>query len=135
VLAASTFGGNVAALAAGIAAIEQLTPEVHARVQAVGERMRQGIDDIGEKYGIPLHATGFGHLYGMQWAPERVVDYRTRMLGDNEKLANIMLGLLNEGVYQYSFGTLLLSAVHGDEEIDEFLAALERALRAVDLVS
>jgi glutamate-1-semialdehyde aminotransferase len=57
------------------------------------------------------------------------------MLGDNEKLANIMLGLLNEGVYQYSFGTLLLSVVHGDEEIDEFLAALERALHAVDLVS
>lgn len=135
VLAASTFGGNVAALAAGIATIEQLTPEVHARVQAVGERMRRGIDEIGEKYGIPLHATGFGHLYGMHWAPERVVDYRTRMLDDNEKLANIMLGLLNEGVYQYSFATLLLSAEHGDEEIDEFLAALERALHAVNLVS
>jgi glutamate-1-semialdehyde 2,1-aminomutase len=134
VLAASTFGGNVTALAAGIAAIEQLTPEVHARVQAVGERMRRGIDEIGEKYGIPLHATGFGHLYGMHWAPERVVDYRTRMLDDNEKLANIMLGLLNEGVYQYSFGTLLLSAAHGDDEIEEFLAALERALHAVELV-
>jgi glutamate-1-semialdehyde aminotransferase len=43
--------------------------------------------------------------------------------------------LLNEGVYQYSFATLLLSAEHGDAEIDEFLAALERALHAVDLVS
>src|SRR3712207_5327842 len=102
VLAASTFGGNVTALAAGIAAMEQLTPEVHARVQAGGERMRSGIDAIGERHGIPLHATGFGHLYGMHWAPERVVDYRTRMLDDNEKLANLMLGLLNEGVYQYS---------------------------------
>ena len=54
VLAASTFGGNVTALAAGIAAIEQLTPEMHQRVQAVGERMRRGIDEIGEKYAIPL---------------------------------------------------------------------------------
>ena len=80
--------------------------------------MRRGIDEIGEKYAIPLHATGFGHLYGMHWAPERVVDYRTRMLDDNEKLANIMLGLLNEGVYQFSFGTLLLIAAHGDDEID-----------------
>jgi len=134
VLAASTFGGNVTALAAGIAAVEQLTPELHARVQAVGERMRSGIDELGKAYDIPLHATGFGHLYGMHWAPERVVDYRTRMLDDNEKLANIMLGLLNEDVYQYSFGTLLLSAAHGDAEIDEFLAALERALHAVDLI-
>lgn len=134
VLAASTFGGNVTALAAGIAALEQLTPELHARVQATGERMRSGIDELGRAYGIPLHATGFGHLYGMHWAPERVVDYRTRMLDDNEKLANLMLGLLNEGVYQFSFATLLISAAHGDAEIDEFLAALERALHAVDLV-
>ena len=135
VLAASTFGGNVTALAAGIAALEQLTPELHTRMQRVGERMRSGIDELGRSYGIPLHATGFGHLYGMHWAPERVVDYRTRMLDDNEKLANLMLGLMNEGVYQYSFGTLLISAAHGDAEIDEFLAALERALHAVRLVA
>ena len=134
VLAASTFGGNVTALAAGIAALEQLTPQLHARVQAVGERMRSGIDELGGAYGIPLHATGFGHLYGLHWAPERVVDYRTRMLDDNEKLANVMLGLMNEGVYQFSFGTLLIGAAHGDTEIDEFLGALERALHAVDLV-
>ena len=134
VLAASTFGGNVTALASGIAAIEQLTPEVHAHVQRIGERMRLGIDEIGRKYAIPLHATGLGHLYGMHWAPERVVDHRTHMLEDMEKMANIMLGLLNEGVYQFAFGTLLLSASHGDAEIDEFLAKLDRALHAVDLV-
>jgi glutamate-1-semialdehyde aminotransferase len=51
-----------------------------------------------------------------------------------EKMANIMLGLLNEGVYQFAFGTLLLSASHDDVEIDEFLAKLDRALHAVDLV-
>ena len=134
VLAASTFGGNVTALAAGIAALEQLTPELHTRVQNLGERMRRGIDELGRSYDIPLHATGFGHLYGMHWAPERVVDYRTRMLDDNEKLANLMLGLMNEGVYQFSFGTLLIGAAHGEAEIDEFLAALDRALHAVDLV-
>jgi glutamate-1-semialdehyde aminotransferase len=71
---------------------------------------------------------------GMHSAPERVVDYRTRMLHDGEKIANLMLGLLNEGVYQYAFGTLLISAAHRDAEIDEFLEKLERALHAVDLV-
>jgi glutamate-1-semialdehyde 2,1-aminomutase len=134
VLAASTFGGNVAALAAGIACLEQLTPEVHAGIQAAGKRLREGIDEIGRRYDMPLHATGLGHLYGMQWAEERVVDHRTRMKSDGEKLANIMLGLLNEGVYQYSFCTLLIGASHGEAEIDEFLAALERALHAVELV-
>jgi glutamate-1-semialdehyde 2,1-aminomutase len=134
VLAASTFGGNVAALAAGLACLEQLTPEVHQRIQANGERLREGINELGRRLGIPLHATGLGHLYGLQWAEERVVDYHTRMNSDGEKIANVMLGLLNEGVYQYSFGTLLIGASHGESEIDEFLDKLERALHNVELV-
>jgi glutamate-1-semialdehyde 2,1-aminomutase len=134
VLAASTFGGNVAALAAGLACLEQLTPEVHQHIQATGDQLREGIDGLGSRLGVPLHATGLGHLYGLQWAEERVVDYRTRMNSDGEKIANIMLGLLNEGVYQYSFGTLLIGASHGDAEIDEFLDKLEHALHNVDLV-
>ena len=94
----------------------------------------EGINELGSRFGIPLHATGLGHLYGLQWAEERVIDYRTRMQSDGEKVANIMLGLLNEGVYQYSFGTLLIGASRGYVEIDEFLAKLERALHNIELV-
>jgi glutamate-1-semialdehyde 2,1-aminomutase len=134
VAAASTFGGNQVALAAGIACLELLTPEVHARVQAIGERARNGIDDLGRRYDVPLHSSGLGHLFGMHWAPERVVDYRTRMLDDREKLANIVLALMNEGYYQMSFGYFLISTKVGEEEIDGFLAATERALHTLGYV-
>ena len=132
--AASTFGGNQASLAAGIACLEQLTPELHARVQAIGDRARSGIDELGRRYGIPLHATGLGHLFGMHWAPEPVVDYRTRMQDDREKIVNLGLALMNEGFYQMSFGYFLLSTAIGEPEIDGFLAALERALHTLELV-
>jgi len=135
VAAASTFGGNQVALAAGIACLELLTPELHAGVQTIGERARNGIDELGRRYDIPLHSSGLGHVFGMHWAPEPVVDFRTRMLDDREKLANIMLALMNEGYYQMSFGYFLLSAAIGEEEIDGFLSALERALHTVDLVA
>jgi glutamate-1-semialdehyde 2,1-aminomutase len=131
VAVASTFGGNVAALAAGIACLELLTPDVHAKMQAMGDRARDGIDELGARYDIPLHASGIGHLFGMHWAQERVVDYRTRMLDDREKLANLVLALMNDGVYQMSFGYFLLSASVGDEEIDAFLDSLERALHVL----
>jgi glutamate-1-semialdehyde 2,1-aminomutase len=134
VAAASTFGGNQVALAAGIACLEQLTPELHARVQKIGDRARSGIDELGRRYDIPLHASGIGHLFGIHWAPEPVVDFRTRMADDREKLANIMLALMNDGYYQMSFGYCLISAAIGEEEIDAFLAALERALHTLELV-
>jgi glutamate-1-semialdehyde 2,1-aminomutase len=134
VAAASTFGGNQASLAAGIACLELLTPEVHARMQAIGDTARRRIDELGTRYRIPLHSSGIGHLFGLHWAPERVVDFRTRMADDREKIANIMLALMNDGVYQMSFGYFLLSAAVGEEEIGSFLAALERTLHTLDYV-
>ena len=134
VTSVSTFGGNQASLAAGIACLEQLTPEVHARLQAVGDRARDGIDALGEKYGIPLHSSGLGHLFGMHWAPERVVDYRTRMQSDRQKVVNLHLALMNEGYYQMSLGYFLISTEVGEPEIDGFLGALEQALHTLELV-
>jgi len=135
VTSVSTFGGNQVSLAAGIAALELLTPEVHARVQAMGDRARNGIDELGRRYDIPLHSSGLGHLFGMHWAPERVVDYRTRMQSDRAKIVNLHLALMNQGYYQMSLGYFLISTEIGEPEIDGFLAAVERALHTLDLVA
>jgi glutamate-1-semialdehyde 2,1-aminomutase len=134
ITAASTFGGNVTAMAAGIACVEQLTPEVHRQIDALGDRLRAGIDEIGSRHGIPLHATGAGHLTGMHWAEERVVDHRTRMQSDDEKVTNIVMGLMNEGWFTFSFGYLLINRAFDEEKVDAFHEALERALHAVELV-
>ena len=58
VTSVSTFGGNQASLAAGIAALELLTPEVHARVQAIGDRARSGIDELGRAVRDPAPLEG-----------------------------------------------------------------------------
>ena len=135
VTSVSTFACNQLALAAGIAAIELLTPEVHARVQAMGKRARDGIDALGRRYGIPLHSSGIGHLFGMHWAQERVVDYRTRMQTDRQKIVNLHLALMNQGYYQMSLGYFLISTQIGEYEIDGFLDALDRSLHRLGYVS
>jgi glutamate-1-semialdehyde 2,1-aminomutase len=134
VTSVSTFGCNQASLAAGIAALELLTPEVHARIQAVGDRARNGIDELGRAYDIPLHSSGLGHLFGMHWAPERVHDYRTRMQSDRAKVVNLHLALMNEGFYQMSLGYFLISTEITEADIDAFLAALERGLHTLGYV-
>ncbi len=133
VVAASTFGGNQAALAAGIACLELLTPAEHKRVQALGERARNGIDELGRKHGLPLHSSGFGHLFAIHWAPEQVTDYATLLRDDRSTINNITLALNNEGYYLFSFGSFLLSTAVDEEQIDRFLGALEVALEAVEL--
>lgn len=125
----ATFGGNLMAMAAGIACMEMLTPETHEELSLRAARTRERIDEIGRRNGVPLHATGAGFLIGMHWSERRVVDYETRLLDDREKIANIMLTLNNEGYYSTFTGFVLLSTAVGDQEIDGFLAALERAIR------
>jgi len=135
VTAASTFGGNQAALAAGIACLEMLTPESHARVQALTERGKRGIDELGRRYGIPLHATGLGHIFAMHWAPEPVVDYRTRMQDDSETIVNLGVALMNLGYYHFSFGSFLLSTAITEDDIDSLIGGIEQALHNLGLVS
>lgn len=131
----ATFGGQSVAMAAGIACLEKLTPEVHQGLAALGDRTRAHIDDLGRRYGIPLHATGVGHLIGIHWSPEPVVDYRTRLLDDREKVVNINLALDNDGYYQTFTGLFLLSTAVGAQEVDGFLLAVERALHTLGYVS
>jgi glutamate-1-semialdehyde 2,1-aminomutase len=134
VVAASTFGGNQAALAAGITCLELLPREEHVRLQGMGQRARDGIDALGVKHGIPLHATGFGHIFAMHWAEERVASYKTLVKDDKEKIVNLGVALNNEGYYSWSFGAYLLSTAVTDADIDGLIEATDRALHAVDLV-
>jgi glutamate-1-semialdehyde 2,1-aminomutase len=135
VASVSTYACNQLSLAAGIAAIRLLTPEVHTRLNSIGDRARAGIDALGKRYGIPLHSTGLGHLFGMHWAPERVVDYPTRMKTDRQKIVNLHLALMNQGYYQMSLGYFLVSTQIGEVQVDGFLAALEGALHTLGYVS
>lgn len=130
----ATFGGNQIAMAAGAACLEKLTPEAHESMSALGDKLRAGIDDLGRRYGVPFHATGLGHLIGLHWAEERVVDYRTRLLDDREKVINIMLALDNEGFYQTFTGVMFLSTAIGEEQIDDLLLALDRVLHNLGYV-
>ena len=127
----ATFGGNSVAMAAGIACLEKLTPAAHERMNAMGDRVRAHIDGLGRRYGIPLHSTGLGHLIGIHWAEERVVDFRTRLLDDREKVVNINLALDNDGYYQTFTGLFLLSTAIGEQEVDGFLLAIDRALHTL----
>lgn len=130
----STFGGNSASLAAGIACLEKLTPDAHDRMNRRGDRIRSHITALGTRYGIPLHATGLGNLIGVHWAEERVVDEPSLRNDDREKIQNINLVLDNEGYYQTFTGLFLLSTAIGDQEIDGFLQAFERALHTLGYV-
>ena len=126
---ASTLGGTPAPLAAGLAQVQQLTPEVHAHLNALGEQFRGGLRDIAAKLDVPLQATGAAHMFGLHWTPTPVVDFDTTQTSDRTVISQLLLALVNEGYLMFRAGTATLSAPMTHDEIDGVLAALESAIR------
>src|SRR2546430_8240917 len=60
---AGTFNNNVLSMTAGIAGLtEVLTDEALVELNARGDRLRNGINDVAAQHGVALHASGRGSL-------------------------------------------------------------------------
>jgi len=126
-----TFNGNAATTAAGAAALELLTAEECMRLNALGERLRDGIRELGDELGLAVTATGLGSLLTMHLVDGPVENYRDARRADREAVRLLHLALLNEGVFSARRGMLSLSTPMGEAEIERALAAVRRALLAV----
>jgi glutamate-1-semialdehyde 2,1-aminomutase len=131
---ASTVGGIPICLAAGVAQLEQLTSEVHAHIENLGERLRSGVNALGRRLDVPLQATGVGQFFGLHWTSVPVVDIDTAFTSDSDIIGRLALGLCNEGYLLFYFNLMgVVSLPMTTEDVDGFIAALEATLKENDL--
>jgi glutamate-1-semialdehyde 2,1-aminomutase len=132
VISGGTFSGNPLTMAAGQAAMEQMTPEVYARLDALGQRLRQEGTAIFARAGLPGQLTGDGSLFRILLTDRPVVDYRSSVGSlPAAKLSQLHRALLDEGAIISNTGLGCLSTPMGEAEVDRFLGALERAVAAL----
>ncbi|MCB0197261.1 MAG: aspartate aminotransferase family protein [Anaerolineae bacterium] len=68
----STFGGNPVSTAAALATIETMEEEANpTHVAAVGKRLRDGLDKLGEKYPLIGDVRGMGLMQGIEMVKDR----------------------------------------------------------------
>jgi len=132
---ASTYGGMPVCLAAGIASLKQLTPQVHDHLDNLGDYMRDGINNLAQKHDIPLQATGVSQFTGIHWTPTTVVDYPSFLASDRSVINNIMYALAVHGVLGTPMGQFLCTSPMTTADIDFFLEGLEQSLGDIDLIS
>ncbi len=125
---AGTFNGNPMTAAAGIATLELLTPEVYEELEEKGEKLRQMIRDLIAELEVPMGVTGAASLFALQFTTETVTDYRSYATNDKQMLQTVFTGLLNEGIVMSNRCAGNVSAVHTDDDLENFVAALRRVL-------
>jgi len=123
-----TFNGTPVGMAAGLAAMEALTPEAIDRINRMGETLRALITETFKKRGVPAQVTGVGSLFNLHFSEEEILDYRAVQRGDMEKRNRLFFSLLNRGLFLASRGLGCLSTPMTEEHLERFNATLNDAL-------
>ncbi len=130
---AGTFNGNPLSMAAGYAAVTELEDgRVYEKVNALGDRMRKGLEEVTADLGIETRVYGVASMFQIYITGEDVADYQAALRADKDLFLKFQQELMKRGVFfppsQYECN--FISYAHGEDEIDDTLSTVEDSLRA-----
>jgi len=126
-----TFNGNVISMVAGIAAMEHYGVAEVARINRLGDRLRNGFAAAFEQSGVEGTVTGYGSFVGVHLTDRPVRDYRDAATVDDNARRLLHLALLLEGIFCAPRLAWSTSTAMGEAEIDQAILAFRRALSRV----
>ena len=127
-----TFSGNPVSAAAGLAMIQELQePGFYDRIDAYGERVRQGLRDIAAGLDVELQAVGRGSIFGVFFGSHPVRNIRDVQRCDPDKGRAFFMGLVANGIYVTPFHLGFTNGAQTDEDIDRILEVSEYVLSQI----
>ena len=125
-----TFNNNLLSMAGGMAGFTRvLTEEVSKAVNAQGDRLRQGFQDLLTRFGLAATVTGRGSLMNVHFAGGPITNPAAVNAIDPRYLALFHTEMLLRGFYIARRGMIALSIPFGDREREAFLDAVEDLLQ------
>lgn len=128
-----TFNGNPMSMVAGHAALNLMTEEAFAQLNALGERARKQLREAFRITGVEGAITGKGSLFMIHLKNKPLTTYRTAYKHPEEQqlLAEVHRYFLNHGIITATGGLGVLSTPMQEAEIDQLATAFLGALRAL----
>jgi glutamate-1-semialdehyde 2,1-aminomutase len=151
---AGTLSGNPVALAAGIAALEELTSRpgggdasprqslppksaparvggCYARLEQLGAQLEAGMRDAARAAGVPVTFNRCGSMFCAYFTSGPVWNLADALRSDRERFKKFFHGMLGEGIYlapsQFEAG--FLSTAHTAEDIEQTVRAAGRVMK------
>ena len=124
-----TFSAHPITVVAGLATLQQLTPEAFVHLDGLGERLRAGFDELAARIDVPMQTVVAGSLFAIHFTEEEVADYRSFARADKQLAHRVFLALIEEGYYlSHWLGFNALSLPMDESHVDGLVAGLERAI-------
>ena len=128
---AGTLSGNPLAMAAGIAALEELVAAgVHEQLEVLGSRLEIGMKKAAADAGVPVQFQRIASMSCGYFTDAPVHNSDGAMASDRELFKRYFHGMLAEGIYlaPSAFEAGFISAAHKEEDIDRTIEAAGRVL-------
>lgn len=130
-----TFTGNPMSMAAGVAALEGLTPAVFDRLAAHGDRLRAGISGIMDDLDLDMRINGVASMSSLQFFREPARNYREfyERSGPDylDRMRALHREMINAGLLMATRGLMIGSTPMTDADIDETVDRARTALASV----
>jgi glutamate-1-semialdehyde 2,1-aminomutase len=131
---AGTLSGNPIAMAAGIAALEELeSGGAYCKLEELGEQLEAGMKDAAKSAGMPVQFNVCGSMFCGYFTSEPVHNLADAMKSDRDRFKKYFHGMLNAGVYlapsQFEAG--FISTAHTPEDIDKTVDAAAKVMKTL----
>ncbi len=130
---AGTLSGNPIAMAAGIAALQELeSGGAYCKLEELGEQLEAGMRNAAKSSGVPVQFNSCGSMFCGYFTSEPVQNLADAMKSDRERFKKYFHGMLNEGIYlapsQFEAG--FISTAHTSADIDKTVRAAAKVMKS-----
>jgi glutamate-1-semialdehyde 2,1-aminomutase len=131
---AGTLSGNPLAMAAGIAALEELdSTNAYERLEQLGSQFEAGMKQAATMAKVPVQFIRCGSMFCGYFTSQPVHNLADAMTSDRERFKKYFHGMLQEGIYfapsQFEAG--FMSAAHTSADIEKTVNAASKVLRTL----
>jgi glutamate-1-semialdehyde 2,1-aminomutase len=131
---AGTLSGNPVAMAAGIAALEELiATDAYTKLEALGATLEAGMREAAKQAGVAVTFNRCGSMFCGYFTSEPVHNLADAMKSDRERFKKYFHGMLDAGVYlapsQFEAG--FISTAHSAEDIDKTVKAAASVMKSL----
>ena len=123
-----TFAGNHFTLAAGLATLRALTPEVFAHLDELRVRLTDRLDRIMARSGMPYQLLSQGTTVRLYFSEKPIRNNRDAAEADDGMFARLILGLLVRGYYARDNMGFILSNPMTEKHVDGLAEAVGKVL-------
>jgi glutamate-1-semialdehyde 2,1-aminomutase len=129
---AGTLSGNPLAMAAGIAALEELSDgTAYAKLEKLGAALESGMKKAAKTAGLAVQFNRIGSMFCGYFTSEPVHNLADAMKSDRARFAKYFHGMLKRGIYlapsQFEAG--FISTAHTPGDIEKTVAAASESFR------